>query len=66
LEAGKSWDGFQVPKPFARARVGIATPIFVPQDATDDVLEAKREELQQALDRLSRDGDEWRAGLRKN
>src|SRR6195256_3543443 len=32
-EARKSWDGFQVPKPFTRARVGIAAPIFVRPNA---------------------------------
>src|SRR5258707_15650054 len=40
-EARKSWDRFQVAKPFSRARVDIAPPIFVPSDAGDDVLEAK-------------------------
>lgn len=48
-----SWDRSQVPKPFTRARVGIAPPIFVPPDASDDELEAKRNELQQALDDLN-------------
>src|SRR2546428_9892923 len=48
-EAKKSWDGFQTPKPFTRARVFIAPPIFVPSDAEEEVLEAKRDELQHAL-----------------
>src|SRR5437660_3240791 len=50
-EARNSWDGFQVPKPFTRAHVYIARPIYVPSDATEQVLEAKRNELQHALDR---------------
>ncbi len=48
-----SWDALQVPLPFARACVCIAAPIFVPADASDARLEAKRNELQQALDALN-------------
>ena len=59
-EAKKSWDGFQTPKPFTRARVDIARPIYVPSDATDEVLEAKRDELQRALDQINQQGEEWR------
>lgn len=59
-EAKKSWDGFQVPKPFTRARVGIAAPIFVPSDADDEEMNAKRDELQRALDELSQRGERWR------
>lgn len=56
-----SWDRLQVPKPFTRARVDIASPIFVPPDANEATLAAKREELQRALEELNRRGDEWRA-----
>src|SRR6266436_6664569 len=52
-KAKKSWDGFQVPKPFSRARVTIAPPIFVPADADENTLNAKRDELQQALDNIN-------------
>src|SRR5712691_7510981 len=52
-EAKKSWDGFQVPKPFSRARVTIAPPIFVPPNADENTLNAKRDELQQALDNIN-------------
>ena len=62
-EAKKSWDGFQTPKPFTRARVYIARPIYVPSDATDEVLEAKRDELQRALDQINQQGEEWRQAL---
>src|SRR2546425_2116959 len=58
-EAKKSWDGFQTPKPFTRARVFIAPPIFVPSDADEEVLEAKRDELQHALDQINQNGEEW-------
>lgn len=47
----RSWDQFQVPWPFTRARVNIAPPIYVAADADDDALLAKRDELEQALGR---------------
>jgi lysophospholipid acyltransferase (LPLAT)-like uncharacterized protein len=50
----KSWDRAQIAKPFTRARVHIAAPIFVPPDIDDTELEAKRDELQRALDELNR------------
>lgn len=59
----KSWDAFQVPKPFTRALVQIAPPLFVPADADEEMLNARRDELQLALDDLTRQGDEWRASL---
>jgi lysophospholipid acyltransferase (LPLAT)-like uncharacterized protein len=62
-EAKKSWDRFQVPKPFTRARVDIAAPIFVSADVSDDELNAKRDELQRALDELNQRGEEWRAAI---
>lgn len=52
-EAKKSWDGFQVPKPFTRARVTIAKPIFVRPDAGEEELKVKRDELQRALDEIN-------------
>jgi lysophospholipid acyltransferase (LPLAT)-like uncharacterized protein len=58
----KSWDAFQVPKPFTRAQVLVAAPIFVTADADEEMLNAKRDELQHALDELTKRGDEWRAG----
>jgi len=48
-----SWDLFQIPKPFTRARVYVAPPIYVPADADDKLLAAKRDELQRALDDLN-------------
>ena len=55
-----SWDSFQVPRPFTRARVYIAPPIWVPADADEAALRAKRDELQHALDDINRRGDQWR------
>ena len=48
-----SWDKFQIPKPFTRARVNVAPPIYVPADADEATLAIKRGELQQALDYLN-------------
>jgi lysophospholipid acyltransferase (LPLAT)-like uncharacterized protein len=62
-EAKNSWDRSQVARPFTRALVSIAAPILVLPDADDQELEAKRDELQHALDELNRRGEEWRAGL---
>src|SRR5229473_1853346 len=59
-EAKKSWDGFQVPKPFTRALVGIAQPIFVSPGANYEELKEKQDQLQRALDELTRRGEEWR------
>jgi lysophospholipid acyltransferase (LPLAT)-like uncharacterized protein len=60
-QAKKSWDGFQVPKPFTSVRVDIAPPIFVLPDVSDEELNARRDELQRALDELNQRGEEWRA-----
>lgn len=48
-----SWDGLQIPKPFARVTVSFAPPLRVAPDADDAALEAKRVELQRALERVS-------------
>lgn len=58
-EAKRSWDGFQVPLPFSRARVNIAPPMYVPADADESSLAAKRDELQAALDEINLRGKEW-------
>jgi lysophospholipid acyltransferase (LPLAT)-like uncharacterized protein len=49
----KSWDRMQVPKPFSRVRVRFAPPVLVPVDADEETLNAKREELQRALEEVS-------------
>src|SRR5215212_8673258 len=48
-----SWDGMQIPKPFSRVRVRFAPPIDVPPDADEATLDACRDELQRALERVS-------------
>lgn len=59
----KSWDRFQVPKPFTRANVVIAAPIDVPANADDAELEARRNELQRALEALTQKGEQWRSSI---
>ena len=61
-ESKKSWDRFKLPWPFSRARVDIAAPIYVPADADEETLEAKRDELQRALDGINRRGKQWADG----
>jgi lysophospholipid acyltransferase (LPLAT)-like uncharacterized protein len=58
-----TWERTQIPKPFTRARVVIAPPIFVPGDADEEELAARRDELQRALDEVVEKGERWRQGL---
>src|SRR5215212_10342231 len=60
-----SWDLFQIPKPFTRGHVYVAPPIYVPADADDAMLAAKRNELQQTLDDLNHQSEQWRRSLAK-
>lgn len=55
-----SWDRMQLPLPFTRARVEIAAPIYVPHDADDQAVAAKRDELQQSLEEINQRGEDWR------
>jgi lysophospholipid acyltransferase (LPLAT)-like uncharacterized protein len=59
--SARSWDQFQVPLPFTSARVEIAAPIYVAKDASEETMLAKRDELQQALDEITRSGEQWRS-----
>lgn len=45
----KSWDKTTIPLPFGKSGLIVGDPIFVPQDADDAVLEAKRIELTNSL-----------------
>ncbi len=53
-----SWDRFQVPYPFGRGLYICAMPIWVPPDATDAEVEAKRIELEAVLNRITAEADE--------
>lgn len=58
----KSWDRLQIPRPFSRARVIFGEPIFVSDAGGEEEIEAKRLELQNALDNLVEAGKAWRQG----
>jgi hypothetical protein len=47
----RSWDRFQVPKPFTRIAVSWAQWTSVPEDTPSEELESKREQLDAALER---------------
>jgi hypothetical protein len=49
----KSWDRFRVPRPFTRATVRIAPPLYVPPDTDDAALEDLRRQLQRTLEEIS-------------
>jgi lysophospholipid acyltransferase (LPLAT)-like uncharacterized protein len=58
----QSWDRFQIPRPFSRAVLLSADPIYVDATATDDQIEAAEKEVQRALDALVIRGDSWWGG----
>jgi lysophospholipid acyltransferase (LPLAT)-like uncharacterized protein len=48
-----TWDGFVIPKPFSRVLVQVAPRIYVPRDADEPTLEARYDEMQAALERIT-------------
>ena len=56
-----SWDHFQVPRPFTKALLTIASPMLVSAESDDETLNKKRDELQCVLDKLDERGEQWRA-----
>ena len=55
-----SWDKLQIPKPFTKAKIIAAKPVFVEQNATDEEIEKSRQELQTKLDELTEIAKQWR------
>ncbi len=55
----KSWDRLQIPRPFSKARVMFAEPIFVRDDGGETELAAKLIDLQNSLDELVELAKEW-------
>jgi lysophospholipid acyltransferase (LPLAT)-like uncharacterized protein len=55
----KTWDLFLLPKPFARAVILFAPPIYVPPDANPEALEAKHAEMQRELERVRDIAESW-------
>lgn len=50
----KSWDRTQIPKPFATVALAVGSPIEVPREADEALLEAKRVEVEESLFALER------------
>ena len=48
----RSWDRTQIPKPFSTIALNVGEPFDVSRDATDDQLEAARQDLERRLQRL--------------
>jgi len=55
----KTWDHFLMPMPFARTVILFAPPIYVPTDATAEVMEAKHAEMQRELERVRDVAEGW-------
>lgn len=46
-----AWDGYVIPKPFSRVTLHVGEPIYVPQDADEEMVRAYSLRLEQALAR---------------
>ena len=55
----RSWDHFQIPRPFSRAVVLIGNPIYVDKESTDQEMLSRETQIQQSLDELRDRGDTW-------
>jgi hypothetical protein len=55
----KSWDQFQLPRPFSRAVVAMAPPIYVARDSTREQLEAGHAAMQAALEGVRDLAESW-------
>ena len=55
----KSWDHFQLPRPFSRVVLVIAPPIEVPTNADREMLGSKTAELQKSLERVRDVAENW-------
>ena len=55
----KTWDHFLLPMPFARAVILFAPPIFVPRDASVELMDAKHAEMQKELERVRDVAEAW-------
>lgn len=58
----KSWDRFIIPLPFSRIVVICGEPIYVPAAASAAVCDAKRQEVETGLRRLTSRADEYFKG----
>ena len=55
----KTWDHFLMPMPFAKTVMLFSPPIYVPKDATPEILEAKHAEMQRELERVRDIAESW-------
>lgn len=53
-----TWDRFMIPKPFSKVLVRASARIMVPSEATDEQLPAYQEQLQVALERVTKFAEE--------
>lgn len=53
----KSWDRLTIPLPFSRVSYVAGSPILVPRDATPEVMEDKRRELEETLISITKIAD---------
>ncbi len=51
----KSWDNFQLPKPFCRIKLVAAGPFYIPPDLSDAGIEEARVKIEQTLKEISCD-----------
>jgi hypothetical protein len=51
----RSWDAFQIPKPFAACDLHLSKPMTVPREATDEEREALRAELERRMAEITFD-----------
>ena len=51
----KSWDGFQIPKPFAKLTMIIGDPISVPPDLDADGIEKWRKIIEESMNTINQD-----------
>ena len=53
-----SWDKFVIPLPFTRCTLNFSSPISLPPKSSEQVIEEKRLELENALNRINKASDE--------
>ncbi len=53
-----SWDKFVIPLPFTRCTLNFSSPISLPPKSSEQIIEEKRLELENALNRISKASDE--------
>jgi hypothetical protein len=56
----RSWDHFVFPMPFSPVRVIFGGPMYVPENADDPMREYFRKRLEDELNALTREADDWR------